>query len=719
MFFNPGLDQTLYASVASGGENSNLFFSAERTENQGVFNNVEGYERYGVRLNGDFKINDWLKLSVSNNFIRSIDNSPGNRFDLEDMLFSLVVSDPDVNLNAVNPDGQPHYFLPNPWASTVQNPLYEVYNRERSIKQNRYLGSYKMNVKFTDWLNLDAEYAIEVNNTNVSDLDPYTTYIASSATEYGFDYNKGALFRSASTETSQKAQFTLNYADTYGDLSLKGQLSYLLEDYNFDSFYTRGREFIYPGIISMDNFDSANIFSSSSYQSEIANNFYAIAGIDYKDRYILDAMYRIDQSSLFGSEYRTNDYFRVSGAYRISKDFEIPGVQEMKIHAAYGTAGQRPQFDWQYDQIEIIEGALETDRIKASPNLKPSVTSELEVGLNVDFLDRFSFEGVYSQAKTEDQFMLVDIFSPVNEGANKQWQNVGTVEFNTIELMLNANVIKKENLSWDLGLRFERTRNEITELNVAPITVGPDGGEIFRLEEGVQFGTMYGRDFVRTLNQMENQLAAGESIDDYSVNSDGVVVLTESIGTTSEAPIILLDEEGEVAFKEIGSQAPDFRAGITSTLSFHGFNFYMLWDWQQGGDIYNRQGQWLTRDNRSAISDQANVADGSKKTLNYYQGLYDVNQDNAFWVEDGSYVKLREVSLAYTFGKDQLQNVANGFFDSLRISLTGRNLLTFTNYSGWDPEIQKWDIDTDNYYAVDYGVYPVPSSYNMSIQIKF
>ena len=718
LFYQTGYDQTLYASIANASDNSNIFFSAERTENEGIFKEAGGYERYGVRLNADFQINDWLKFSASNNYIRTNNRTPGGS--LDSVLFDLVLQDPDVNLNAVNPDGQPYYFLPNNWAQNVSNPIYPLSNNKELSKRFRFLGGYNLNFKFTDWLNLDTEYSIESTSFISDDYEPKTTYTTSSATEHGFDYSNGSLSKQSSTRISQKAQFTLNFAETFGELNVKGKLSYLAEDFHYEYFRGRGNNLIYSGIVSLDNFAAENVFITSNSTNERAQNTFAIVGLDYKDRYILDGMYRIDKSSLFGADERENSYYRMSGAYRISKDLKINGIQELKIHAAYGTAGQRPGFNWQYDQVQIFEGgALSNDRIKANSNLRPSTTTELEIGLNTEFLNRFKLEAVYSQAKTEDQFMLVDIFAPANAGANRQWQNVGTVEFNTIELSLNANIIKKENLTWDVSVRFEETTNEITELNVDPITVGPSNGQIFRIQEGEEFGAMYGRDFVRNLDQMNNQLPSGASLSDYVVNSDGIVVLANTIGTVYESSIVLQDENGDIAFKKIGAQTPDFRMGLTSNLNYKGLSFYMLWDWKKGGDIYNRQGQWLTRDNRNAIVDQAGKLDADKKSYDYYQSLYDTNNTNAYWVEDGSYVKLREIALFYTLKSEQLENVAKGFFKSIKLGVTSRNLFTLTNYSGWDPEIQRYDPATQNYYAVDFGVYPNPTSYTFSLQIKF
>merc|ERR1711916_39947 len=164
---------------------------------------------------------------------------------------------------------------------------------------------------------------------------------------------------------------------------------------------------------------------------------------------------------------------------------------------------------------------------------------------------------------------------------------------------------------------------------------------------------MYGRRFVTDLETMANQLPAGTTIDDFAVNSDGVVVRADAIGTVNEAAIIEVGEDGNPVFEKIGNQNADFNVGIVSNFSYKKFDLYLLWDWKQGGDIYNVNGQWTTISERNAIVDQAGKPESEKKTRVYYGSLYDVNQNNAFWVEDGTYVKLREAALSYTFGKEQ------------------------------------------------------------------
>jgi hypothetical protein len=111
----------------------------------------------------------------------------------------------------------------------------------------------------------------------------------------------------------------------------------------------------------------------------------------------------------------------------------------------------------------------------------------------------------------------------------------------------------------------------------------------------------------------------------------------------------------------------------------------VLIDFKQGGDVYNRKSQWLTRDSRNGIMDVAGLPDAEKKTMTYYQTFYDVNTNNRYWVEDGTYIKLREVSLSYQFSPNNLSLLGDQM-EAITFSVLGRNLLTITDYSGYDPE---------------------------------
>ena len=707
-FFKNGINTTNYASISSGNDKARVFFSTENTEAEGVLAETEGYTRNGLRLNADYYFNDWIKFTTSNAFIKLNDNSPGGGADVYRTIARLA---PDAQLFVDNPDGQPYWYKPDPWESEISNPLYQLWNRDAKAKQQRFLGSYNLNLRLTDAVTAELEYAFESNNYRFTNHNKYTTY-TTTGDPIGFGYSEGSLNKNSSFELSQKAQATINYSDTFGELEVKGKLSYLLEDRAYEQVSASGQNYLFRGLPTLDNFANADISASSNQNAERAQNMFVIGGVVYKDRYILDALFRRDGSSLFGENERWNNYYRVSGAYRITQDIEIPGVQELKLNFARGTSGQRPGFSWQYEQTALGGGTLSTNRIKGNPDLKPSLTTENEFGLNAQFLDRFTLEAAYSNQVSSDQFMIVSLFAPANAGKNRQWQNVGDLESNTIEVSLNSQILDTPDVKWNLGLNFTTVDSKITKLNAPEQQVGVNG--LFLLREGIEYGSMYGRRFVTDLGTMANQLPSGMSIGDYSVNSDGVVVETSQIGTTGEAGIIEVDANGTPVFEKIGNQNADFNLGIVSNFSYKKLDFYMLWDWKQGGDIYNANGQWTTISERNAIVDQAGKPDSEKKTRVYYGSLYDVNQNNAFWVEDGTFVKLKEASVSYTFDSKQIP-----FLSSLKVSLIGRNLLTFSDYLGWDPEIANYDGGTQQYYSVDYGVYPNQSSYSMSVQIKF
>jgi len=713
MFFKKGLNTTQFASVSNGTEKSTVYFSTENTEADGVLTETGGYSRNSLRFNADFYVTDWLKFSASNSFIKLNDNSPGGGSDIYRIINRL---NPDTNLLAENPDGQPYYFKPDPWESEIDNPLYDLYNRDAKAKQQRFLGGYKLNLSFNEYLNADLEYSFENDTYRYTNNQKYETY-TTSGDPIGFGYSKGSLYKNNYHQLSQKAQATLNFANQFGELDVKAKLSYLAEDRNYEQYSASGQNYLYSGLPTLDNFNNTDVTAASHAESERAQNMFAIAGLIYKDRYILDGLFRRDGSSLFGENEKWNNYYRVSAAYRISEDIDIPGIQELKLNVARGTSGNRPGFSWQYEQTGISGGVLSTDRIKGNPDLKPSLTTENEIGLNASFLDRFSLEFAYSNQVSSDQFMIVNLFAPANAGKNRQWQNVGDLESDTYEFTLNSKIIDKSDVQWNLGVNFTKSDSKITKLNAPEQLVGPSG--LFLLREGTEFGSMFGRKFVTDLATMGNQLPAGTSISDYVVNSDGVVVRADAIGTVDETAIIEVDENGIAVFEKIGNQNADFRVGINSNFSYKGFDFYMLWDWKKGGDIYNVNGQWTTISERNVMVDQAGKPESEKKARVYYGSLYDVNQNNAFWVEDGSYVKLKETALSYTFDQEKLSNIADGFFKEFKLSLIGRNLLTYSDYKGWDPEIANYDSSTQQYFSVDYGVYPNQTSYSLSVQLKF
>ncbi|MFW6370970.1 MAG: SusC/RagA family TonB-linked outer membrane protein, partial [Bacteroidota bacterium] len=487
-FYNGNDFYTNYVSVANNSGKTNFLASFENYQHRGVLFETDGYNRQSYRANVDHRLSDKVSVSASNLFVKANQNYPGGDSKYNGgVFFNLLLTAPDVNLLNPNPDGQPYAFIPDPWESTTENPLYNLWKKENNTQRDRFLGSYSFNWDLTSTVKFMAEYSFENTGSNNTEYQPYDTY-GRGGGEYGFLYTEGLYYKYNSKLFAERAQANLFYSDRIGDINIRAKASYLYENEEYQSFSTTGYDFGVAGIPSFDAI-KGNI-SSTSYQSQVvANNFFGILYLDYKDKYIFDGMYRYDGSSLFGENERWQPYYRVSGAWRISEDLRIGGIQEMKLRAAYGTAGQRPPFSAQYEVMSVDNGVASKNS-KGNKNLKPSHTSEFEVGFDVDFLNRFSFSVVYANGVTTDQFLQAPQASFAN-GWRNQWVNAGTLESTTVEASLNAKLVTTSNFSWSANVVFDRNRNKITELSIPPYQTGPQGQEAnkaFYIREGETFG---------------------------------------------------------------------------------------------------------------------------------------------------------------------------------------------------------------------------------------
>ena len=714
-FFEGGNFYTNYIAVENSSDKTNFMASFENYDQGGIVFETDGYRRNSFRLNIDHRISDKLSISASNLYVKTATQDPGGTsYYNGGVFFNLLLTQPDVNLFLENPDGQPYSYFADPWSSE-ENPLYQLWKIKENTEKSRFLGSYSGKWKITSDLNLEARYAFEVISNNYEVYEPYDTYTADGSST---TYSEGSLELENRKRTNENIQTTLNYSKKLGDINLRNKASFLYENMEYKSFDVTGNDFGIRDIPSFDAIVTNDNEDLDSYQSQVvAKNFFEILYLDYKDKYIFDGMFRYDGSSLFGENERWHPYFRVSGAWRVTEDVKINNIQELKLRAAYGTAGQRPAFADQYEYLSVDDGKTSKTQL-GNKNLKPSLSKELEFGLDVDFLNRFSFEAVYSTTRTEDQFLDVPLAAYLG-GYESQVQNAGTMEAQVFEASLMTNVIRKKDFQWSINLTFDKQKVKISELSVPAYLTGPQGqdADLFYIKEGETFGAMYGYSFVHTLDEMAAQLSDGESIDDYTVNGDGFVIEKGTEGTTSEGAIKKLDSEGSTLFSKIGDPTPDFNMNIATNLNYKGFGLYVLCLWKQGGDIYNKSAQWLTRDNRHGMLDQYGKPENEKKTVNYYQSLYDTNNFNEFWVEDGTFFKVKEVSLSYSFPEDMLSRIGNGVIKNAKLSFIGRNLLTLTNYSGYDPEVQTYG--SSQYFAYDFMGYPNFRSFSASLELKF
>lgn len=438
--------------------------------------------------------------------------------------------------------------------------------------------------------------------------------------------------------------------------------------------------------------------------------------MDYKDKYILDALVRRDASSLFGADVRWQTFYRVAGAWRITQDFKIPGINEWKLRASYGVAGLRPPFEAQYEVFALQNGVPGNMETLGNSNLKPSFSKETEIGTDIRFLDRFNFSVNYSIANNTDQILKVPVTSL--SGAAYQWQNAGTIQTKVWEASLNADVLNSKDWGLNLGLTFDKVKQKITELNCTPYMLD---GTRFRIEEGVDFGVLYLDKFARSLDEVANQVPEGRTVDEvFAINNQGFVVEKSKIGTIDETPVKVKDDKGNIVALPTKSMTPNFNMNLNTTLTYKGFTFYMLWGYQNGGAVYNHAVRYITE---PKLFDQAGKPWNEVKAATYYsnggQSIGLLGWDNDVLLYDADFLKLREVSLSYDFKIKALQP----FVKKMKVSLIGRNLLTFTKYPGYDPEGVKADtskgVDTNAYRVESNEQYPLYRTITGSIAFTF
>jgi TonB-linked SusC/RagA family outer membrane protein len=703
-------------SLSGSDDRFRYFLSAQRFEQGGVLQPVDPFNRNSFRANFEVKASEKLTAKVSSSFITTTAPILNEQGQGSNVFYSSLIAEPFIDLNEKDANGQyltapSGYFVQG---SNFQNPLYTQQEQTNRRKKQRLLMGINLDYKMSESWDAQFQQSIDQTDGDVYFFTPagYVTPTPSPT------LNDGFIRRTERQQTTTVTSLQTNYFKDFGDLDFSASAKYLYENRQLKTLFAEGYDFIAQGVFNVENTPLLNRDQGSYFQKEIARNYFLNVDLDYKDKLILNGLVRRDESSLFGADERIKYYGRAALAYRVSEDIKIKNIQELKFRAAFGTSGQRPPvFNAQYETFTVSSTAI-TPVTLGNKLLKPSVSSELEVGLNMDFLDRFSLEVNYSTTATIDSHIQVPLSGVA--GFESQWQNIGGIQSDYIEVSLSGDIIKKDDFSWNFNLNFDTGNQIITDLNgVAPFTRSGLGAvDIFRVEEDLPYGTMYGSVLAKSVNDLSVDSngdvlngSGGGTTADYSVNQYGHVVLTSGIGSDAEDPLFLFDENtNSNAIKSIGNTNPDFNVGFATTFRYKGIGLYVLTDWQQGGDIYNYTKQLLYFNERH--QDLQNFGN-SGTHYNYAQQLYNKSDPASHFVEDGTFVKIREISLDYTL--DATKTAA--FLDSVRFSIAGRNMFTFTNYSGFDPEVAISTNPTN--FRLDEFSYPNFRTVTMAVQIKF
>jgi TonB-linked SusC/RagA family outer membrane protein len=709
-FYDPGRFMTNSVNLAGRSENTSFFASFGNHKMSGVVLDHGGYSRNDLRLNLDHSLGANLRFSFSGYHMRS------DREELpSDWHFQLVQQAPDANLLEPDPDGTRYIWAPDELGVTP-NPLYELVTSRDDEERVRTLGNVELRWSPVGWFNIEGAFSYDRSDRTTRFYFPRgrKTNITS--------WQGGAINRGNGLTTAINSSLTAQFRGSWQDLSARLTLRALQEkeDYEFVSTQVRGL-----AVEGVEDLDAGTIpLVGGSTQEISAQGFFAITNFDYKGKYIGDVLVRRDGSSLFGPEERWHNYYRASGAWRMAEEpwWTIAAIDEFKLRYSIGIAGGRPNFGDRFETYSFTDGGGVTKSTLGNRFLKPERTTEQEFGIDAIIRNRFSVQLVHARQTTEDQLIAVPL--PAAFGFSSQWQNAGTVEGTTWEATVEAAVVDRSNLRWTLGLVADRSRHEITEFNRRCFRTGTDNA-FFRCA-GETLGTIYGTRFLTSVSELREGLPANQ----FQVNDDGLVVWVgeggnwrnHQWGTSTSIdgatygwglPILQLDEGGSSAVVRIGDSNPDFNWGFSSNIRYGNLTVYALVNSQVGGNVYNRTKQRMYQYFRSGDTDQAGKPQEEKKTTDYYSALYAANLINQWFVEPAGYVKLREVSLRYRVPVAALERLGRIGLSEASVFASGRNLFTWSDYSGYDSEAGTPLARIDDF------VYPQYRTMTMGLEIRF
>ena len=677
-FFGSGFGVENYLSMNGGTEKTSYFLSASHLNNEGIIKSTD-FQRVGFKASLTQKAFDWLTVNAGLNYVRSQSNDiPNGGINAAyGAITGYIFSD-----NSISP-------FPNesgvfPVTSNLvprTNPLEAVNRFDFGQKVNRIITSVGLDAKITDkltasytlgldYFNQSATAFIPINNTS-----PNGNGFARRSDINNFQYN-------SDLNLSYKTPITETISST---TTVGGSWQY--EEFDRIGISADGL----PPIV--ETAESGSILAQGESRSQISYwGAFVQQSFSYKDKLYINGALRQDGASTFGEDQRDQLYAKASLSYIVSeedfwKNTFGDAFSTFKLRGSWGQAGNLTALT-AFQRFTLLNPSA----INGSPSLIPSTQQgdlnvaperqeEFEFGVDAGFVNnRVGLEFTYYKQDVTD-LLLPRELSP-STGFGSRLENVGNLENNGIEILLKVNPIKSNDFSWDLTATYSKNENTVTSVA---------GGGQFALAGS--FSTNY--------------VIEGESLgvfyrQFYAREADGSIALD-----ANGYPFTGVTEDGATS-KVIGDPNPDWFGSLINEFTYKDFSLRVQFDAVQGFDVFN----WNRR-----LLDNVIFGGGynvGQELLGNRPKAYGSAQAGIFeeFVEDGSFVKLRELALSYNF-KEPFKGV-----DNLKFSLVGRNLISWDDYSGWDPEINSAG-QSNGVRGFDFAGVPISRTYQIGVNVNF
>lgn len=701
--FRTGIGTENNVSISGGKDKTKYYASASYFYNEGIVKNTD-FQRYSFRVNLDQEINDWISVNAGVNYVNSTANekpdgnsffSPINSITIIGNFHDIWARDLSGNLKAVGERGR-------------VNPVSVIEDFKQQQQTSRILANAGLKVR--PFKNMTINYTLGIDNYSQRGntfMPPYAYNVSPGFFGGGPDLDASLNgYASAATNNFFQINHDLN-ANYQWDISEKvgatTQVGYSLQYERSDYVLTHGRG-LAPITESVASAATPLPFPpATSPRTEISiSGAFVQQSFRYKNQLFLTGALRMDGSSVFGENERNQLYAKANGSYVLSEtDFwKNAAVNNwwnlFKLRMAYGESGNLTGIG-AYDRFNAYtpnafngEVSFGGSNTLANENIAPERQQELEFGTDLAFWNnRVGLQFNYYIKKVKD--LLIDRTIAPTNGYSSFRSNFGSLENKGFEIVLNVAPVRNDAFRWDITGIFNRNRNKALKIGQALTLINTNGGAPVAVLEGQPIGVFYGTFLSDIKNpagipQQEKGIQNGPL--SYTPQRDGNGLPT---GTTLR--------------RIIGDPNPDYTATLVNEFSYKKFNLRVQLDAVQGVDVWNAD--WRTRQGVGSgkVTEQENLG---QLPRGYIAGVYAVDQ----WrVDDGSFVKLREVYLGYSIGR------LKGFRE-LTVSVSGRNLISWDNYKGFDPEVNAGGQSTI-LRGVDFGTVPVPRTFNVGIAAKF
>ncbi|MEN8251013.1 MAG: SusC/RagA family TonB-linked outer membrane protein, partial [Bacteroidota bacterium] len=678
------LVQDYNISYTSNTDKVNTYLSGGYFSEEGTIKGTE-FERYTFRLNLDYEVNERLTLKPKISF--SFDENYNAEHGRYDMYNNLPWDLPfDEEGNAVKAQDSDVWL-----GRDERNYYYDL--------QWNYAEGKTFDMSF----NGDFEFKILDDltfiSTNNFTLLHYNEMSYADPRSIAGESTIGSLENYSSRRFTRLTTQMLRYSKEFDNHTITALAGYEYNDYIYENTTAVGVSMIEDGEI-LDVTSEAKSVGGTKNEYAMQSVFFNV-DYSYKNRYFAKASIRRDGASNFGIDNQYGTFYALGAGWNIHNEdfFNSDNIDLLKLRASYGSVGNRPGSLYPYQGT--YSAKVHYDGIPAAilnqygnPDLEWEKSYETNLAVDARFFDRVSTTLEYYIKNTSDLLYYVDL--PSITAFNGYWENVGGLKNSGLEFVLSADIFNGDGFNWNLGFNIGVNKNEITELFDGQTEI-EKGRKIFKV--GEDMNSWYLRKWAGV------HPANGTPLWEVVNEETGEISYT---GNYNEATKQL-----------VGNGTPDFIGGFSSSMEFKGFTLDAMFSFVKGGEIYNGSRQHFDSDgayptfNQQVLHDDwsrwEEPGDIASHPRAVYGGNNNSNEPSSRWLEDRSYLKLKNI----TFGYDiPLNNSGMSSISKAKIYFSGENLLTYTSYSGMDPEVGGIEGDTGH-------SYPVPKRYVIGLNFSF